>query len=48
AYGARPLKRLIQRHVADVLALKLLQGDVVEGDRVEADADETALAFRKV
>jgi ATP-dependent Clp protease ATP-binding subunit ClpB len=47
AYGARPLKRLIQREIQDVLALKLLQGDFSEGDRIEIDAGGGALSFEK-
>jgi len=47
-YGARPLKRLIQKEIQDRLALKLLQGDVADGDRVEADAGDGGLLFRKV
>lgn len=47
AYGARPLKRLIQREIADALALRLLRGDFVEGDRVEVDAGDGGLTFRK-
>jgi ATP-dependent Clp protease ATP-binding subunit ClpB len=47
AYGARPLKRLMQREIQDVLALKLLQGEFAEGDRVEIDGAETGLTFRK-
>ena len=38
AYGARPLKRAIQRMVQDKLAVKILDGTVLHGDRVEADA----------
>ena len=34
AYGARPLKRTIQRRVLDPLALRVLEGDFVEGDTV--------------
>jgi len=34
-YGARPLKRTIQRHVQDQLAELILRGDVVQGDRVK-------------
>jgi len=34
AYGARPLKRVIQKNVQDVLAEKILAGDVKDGDRV--------------
>jgi ATP-dependent Clp protease ATP-binding subunit ClpB len=40
AFGARPLKRVIQRQVADPLAIQLLDGDVHEGDTVRLDADD--------
>jgi ATP-dependent Clp protease ATP-binding subunit ClpB len=46
AFGARPLKRLIQREVQDPLAMKLLAGEVHEGDAVVVDADGDALTFR--
>jgi ATP-dependent Clp protease ATP-binding subunit ClpB len=36
-YGARPLKRAIQRFIQDPLALKLLEGEFSEGDTVEVD-----------
>ncbi|TAE32477.1 MAG: AAA family ATPase [Candidatus Kapaibacterium sp.] len=36
-YGARPLKRLIQRSIADPLAIKVLSGDIVSGDTVHVD-----------
>jgi ATP-dependent Clp protease ATP-binding subunit ClpB len=39
AYGARPLKRAIQRLVQDPLALKILEGEVRNGDHVVIDAD---------
>ena len=39
AYGARPLKRAIQRLVQDPLAMKILDGEVVHGDHVLVDAD---------
>jgi ATP-dependent Clp protease ATP-binding subunit ClpB len=35
AYGARPLKRVIQKHVQDTLAEKILMGEIREGDAVE-------------
>jgi ATP-dependent Clp protease ATP-binding subunit ClpB len=38
-FGARPLKRAIQRLIQDPLAIKLLDGDVLPGDTVEVDAD---------
>jgi ATP-dependent Clp protease ATP-binding subunit ClpB len=39
AYGARPMKRAIQRLIQDPLALKLLDGEVKPGDNVLVDAD---------
>jgi ATP-dependent Clp protease ATP-binding subunit ClpB len=45
-YGARPLKRVIQRRLVDRLALKLLEGEFAEGDRVLVDAEDGELAFR--
>jgi ATP-dependent Clp protease ATP-binding subunit ClpB len=38
-YGARPLKRAIQRVIQDPLALKILEGEVSEGDTVEVDVN---------
>ncbi len=47
AYGARPLKRVIQRRIQDQLALRLLKGGFADGDHVEVDADdEGLLTFR--
>jgi len=46
AYGARPLKRLIQREVQDALAMRLLSGELREGDTVEIDREGDGLAFR--
>jgi ATP-dependent Clp protease ATP-binding subunit ClpB len=40
AYGARPLKRAIQRLVQDPLALRILDGSVLHGDKVKIDADK--------
>ena len=40
-YGARPLKRSIQRMLENPLALRLLEGDVAEGSRIVADVDES-------
>jgi len=45
AYGARPLKRVIQRHVQDPLAEMILAGDVVDGDRVIISAEGNVLTF---
>ncbi len=48
AYGARPLKRAIQRLVENPLALRLLEGDFTEGDVVRVDAVDGELAFERV
>ncbi|MGD0888541.1 MAG: ATP-dependent chaperone ClpB [Acidobacteriaceae bacterium] len=45
AYGARPLKRAIQRLVQDPLAVKILDGSVRHGDHVTVDAAKSALTF---
>ncbi|MFN8034849.1 MAG: ATP-dependent chaperone ClpB [Acidimicrobiia bacterium] len=37
-YGARPLKRVIQRELADPIAMALLQGEYADGDVIEVDA----------
>jgi ATP-dependent Clp protease ATP-binding subunit ClpB len=43
-YGARPLKRLIQKKVQDELALFILKGEVREGDKLTVDANELGKA----
>jgi ATP-dependent Clp protease ATP-binding subunit ClpB len=46
-YGARPLKRALQRLVENPLALKLLEGEFAEGDAVHVDAVDGELVFEK-
>ncbi len=46
-FGARPLKRVIQREIADKLALELLEGRFQEGDRVQVDWDGNNFVFSK-
>ncbi len=46
-YGARPLKRAIQRMLENPLALRLLEGEFAEGDVVRVDAGEDGLVFEK-
>jgi ATP-dependent Clp protease ATP-binding subunit ClpB len=48
AYGARPLKRAIQRLVENPLALRLLEGDFGDGDTIRVDAQDGELVFEKV
>ncbi len=47
AYGARPLKRTIQRLIQDPLAIKILEGEFKEGDRVKIDSDGETLLFER-
>ena len=47
AYGARPLKRAIQRLVENPLALRLLEGDFADGDTIRVDAREGTLVFEQ-
>jgi ATP-dependent Clp protease ATP-binding subunit ClpB len=46
AYGARPLRRTIQRLIQDPLALQILEGKVLPGDRVRVDRDGQKVAMR--
>src|SRR5262249_51305733 len=46
-FGARPLKRTIQRRIQDPLALRILEGDFAEGDTIRVDAHGTGLAFTR-
>ena len=45
AFGARPLKRAIQRELQDPLALKILAGEFHEGDVIEVDSGKDGLVF---
>ena len=45
-YGARPLKRTIQRLIQDPLAVKILEGQFKEGDRIKIDSDGEEMLFR--
>ncbi|MGA7434172.1 MAG: ATP-dependent chaperone ClpB [Solirubrobacterales bacterium] len=46
-YGARPLKRVIQKRLIDTLALKILEGEFAEGDRVLVSVNDGELSFTK-
>lgn len=46
-YGARPLKRTIQRLIQDPLAVKILAGEFKEGDRVKVDAQGGEMVFQR-
>ncbi|MBX9886281.1 MAG: hypothetical protein K2X68_15055, partial [Novosphingobium sp.] len=44
-YGARPLKRAVQRYVQDPLAERLLGGEIPDGSAVRIDEGDGALTF---
>ncbi|HXM17785.1 MAG TPA: ATP-dependent chaperone ClpB [Candidatus Tumulicola sp.] len=46
-YGARPLKRALQKEILDPLALRVLNGDFVAGDNVVADVQRGEVVFQK-
>jgi ATP-dependent Clp protease ATP-binding subunit ClpB len=46
-YGARPLKRVVQKRLVDPMALKMLEGEFGDGDRVEVGVDNGELTFTK-
>ncbi len=48
AYGARPLRRAIQKYLENPLSLEMLKGAINEGDKVSAEAEGDTLVFRAV
>ena len=46
-YGARPLKRVLQKLVLDSLAMKILEGTFGEGDHVVVDLQDGSILLRK-
>lgn len=47
AYGARPLKRVIQKSVQDPLAEKILAGEIVDGQNIRIDVENGELSFKQ-
>ena len=47
-YGARPLRRAMQRQIEDSLSLRLLEGEVQRGDRVEAVLEDARVVYKKI
>jgi ATP-dependent Clp protease ATP-binding subunit ClpB len=46
-YGARPLKRAIQREILDPLSMELLAGHFREGDIINVDTQDGKIVFRR-
>ena len=47
AYGARPLKRVIQKEILDTLSLEILDGHFADGDKIQAGVEKGKLVFSK-
>jgi ATP-dependent Clp protease ATP-binding subunit ClpB len=47
-YGARPLKRVIQRQIENPLAMEILEGNILEGAKLSAEAEGDRIVFRQV
>ena len=47
AYGARPIKRMIQKLIQDPLAVQILEGKFSDGDRILVDLDDNELVFQR-
>lgn len=48
AYGARPLKRAIQRYMEDPLAMELLEGKYIDGDHIVVESSSGSISFNKL
>ena len=46
-YGARPLRRAMQRQIEDSLSMKLLEGEISKGDKVKALLEDGKVAYKK-
>ncbi|HSQ86531.1 MAG TPA: hypothetical protein VLM43_17610, partial [Desulfobacterales bacterium] len=44
-YGARPLKRTIQRYIENPLSMEILQGSISEGTKLKADVEGDRIVF---
>jgi ATP-dependent Clp protease ATP-binding subunit ClpC len=47
AYGARPMRRAVERHLEDPLAEELLKGELHDGDPIQVSVDDNKLVFRQ-
>ena len=45
-YGARPLKRVIQQYIENPLSMDILKGNILDGNRVNAEVDGDQIVFK--
>ena len=48
AYGARPLKRVIQKYIENPLSMEILKGNIMNGDRISAEVEGDHIIFRTI
>jgi ATP-dependent Clp protease ATP-binding subunit ClpA len=48
AYGARPLKRIIQKHIENPLSMEILGGKIKEGDKISVDVRKDQIVFNRL
>jgi len=46
AYGARPLKRVIQKYIENPLSMEILKGNIMDGDRISAEVEGDHIIFK--
>jgi len=47
-YGARPLKRVIQQYIENPLSMNILKGNILDGDRINADVENDQIVFNTI
>ncbi|MDY6789985.1 MAG: ATP-dependent chaperone ClpB [Thermodesulfobacteriota bacterium] len=47
-YGARPLKRVIQKYIENPLSMEILKGNILDGDRISAEVEGGDIVFKKI
>ena len=45
-YGARPLKRVIQKYIENPLSMEILKGNIMDGDRISAEVEGDHIIFK--
>ena len=47
-YGARPLKRIIQKNIENPLSMEILEGKIKEGDKISVDVRKDQIVFNRL
>jgi ATP-dependent Clp protease ATP-binding subunit ClpA len=46
-YGARPLKRVIQKYIENQLSMEILKGTITPGSRINAEVEDDRIVFKR-